>query len=757
MNQLAEALDKLAQHLEETKLFQYAPYKWQKEFHNDPHTEKMLMAANQVGKCSSFNTLVETDKGPTPMGLLKVGDLVSSFSEGGLVYKEILSLVQKPRELLYRFWMNDGKWVEVPEGHRVFANGEWLYARSLLLSLKHHQLTSGAYVRLGLLSGALRLMKKRADLRLDYQVYRRLCGQQLRGVPDTDPIAFPSQDDARKHISISWRKGDLDGTDSDSLLLSSGLLSSSDAQHQSEGRSAASESHALCSNGESYLRSLEDVQRLYLESISELLLNHEEARDQGESFSLGYPDGLGLSSSIIGYEVIGEQPLFDIEVEDTHNYIAGGLVNHNTESAAAEIAMHATGRYPEWYKGKRFHKPNLIWAAGKTNEDCRDIIQDKLLGGFDEKKKLRGTGFIPKTAIGEHKTRQAGIGDVIDYVMIRWHDKEGRPTDHWVKVQFKSYEQGWKKFQGRGVDVVWLDEEPDDQKIFTECIARTTNTDGLVLVTFTPLSGRTDMVEYFLGGEHDCYVKTATIHDAEHISPDRAKEMIAKYPAHEREARSLGVPMMGTGRIYPFSQDDIVCKPFEIPSHFRSIIGVDFGIDHPSGTVKLSYDADQDIIYVVKAHKASNMDYVKHASVIKKAGGDIHGDNIPVAWPHDGHKRQNVSTGLKETWKQYVSEGVSMLGRSARYNNDVGGAQDTEPVVEEIYVRMSEGRFKVFETETAWFEEFRNYHRKDGKINRIRDDIMAATNYAVMMLRYAKAAYQSRSQSAPMAPIVSMK
>lgn len=425
-----------------------------------------------------------------------------------------------------------------------------------------------------------------------------------------------------------------------------------------------------------------------------------------------------------------------------------------TESAAAEIAMHCTGRYPEWYKGKRFHKPKLIWAAGKTNEDCRDIIQDKLLGGYDEDKKLRGTGYIPKVNIGNHKIRQAGIGDVIDYVLIQWHDEHG-PTDHWVKLQFKSYEQGWKKFQGRGVDVVWLDEEPDDQKIFTECIARTTNTAGSILVTFTPLSGRTDMVEYFLSGDHDCYIKTATIYDAKHISRERADEMIKKYPAHEREARSKGVPMMGSGRIYPVSEDEIVCEPFPIPNYFRQIIGVDFGLDHPAGTVKIALDADQDIIYVVYAHKKSDMDYIAHSSVIKKAGGDLHGDQIPVSWPHDGHKRQNVQTGLIETKKQYLSEKVTLLGRSARYNKDVGGGQDTEPVIEEIYTRMTTGRFKVFSTCGPWLEEFRNYHRKDGVIVRKRDDIMAATNYAVMMRRYARAKYQKITNRAPQHAIVS--
>lgn len=31
-----------------------------------------------------------------------------------------------------------------------------------------------------------------------------------------------------------------------------------------------------------------------------------------------------------------------------------------TQCAAAEVAMHATGDYPDWWEGKRFDKPGLI-------------------------------------------------------------------------------------------------------------------------------------------------------------------------------------------------------------------------------------------------------------------------------------------------------------------------------------------------------------------------------------------------------------
>jgi hypothetical protein len=51
--------------------------------------------------------------------------------------------------------------------------------------------------------------------------------------------------------------------------------------------------------------------------------------------------------------------------------------------------------------------------------------------------------------------------------------------------------------------------------------------------------------------------------------------------------------------------------------------------------------------------------------------------------------------------------------------------------------RMETDRFKVFSNLNDWFEEYRLYHRKDGKIVKLRDDLMSATRYGVMMLRHA--------------------
>ena len=52
---------------------------------------------------------------------------------------------------------------------------------------------------------------------------------------------------------------------------------------------------------------------------------------------------------------------------------------------------------------------------------------------------------------------------------------------------------------------------------------------------------------------------------------------------------------------------------------------------------------------------------------------------------------------------------------------------------------MDNVKFKVLSTLPDWFEEFRMYHRKGGKVVAIRDDIMSATRYAFQSQRFAVA------------------
>src|SRR5262245_49071380 len=51
-----------------------------------------------------------------------------------------------------------------------------------------------------------------------------------------------------------------------------------------------------------------------------------------------------------------------------------------TLAGGFEAAMHATGRYPDGWNGKRFDRPTVGWACGVTGEVVRDTVQKILVG-----------------------------------------------------------------------------------------------------------------------------------------------------------------------------------------------------------------------------------------------------------------------------------------------------------------------------------------------------------------------------------------
>lgn len=152
-----------------------------------------------------------------------------------------------------------------------------------------------------------------------------------------------------------------------------------------------------------------------------------------------------------------------------------------------ETSLHLTGLYPTWWEGGRFAHAVDWWAASDTSETTRDILQLEFLGKLSE----IGTGMIPKDHIFGEPTKRRGIADAVDTVQIR-HISGELST-----LSFKSYDQGREKFQGTAKHGISLDEEPSEA-IYFECLTRLMTTNGLMICTFTPLSGMSEIVMRYL-------------------------------------------------------------------------------------------------------------------------------------------------------------------------------------------------------------------------------------------------------------------
>jgi phage terminase large subunit-like protein len=406
-------------------------------------------------------------------------------------------------------------------------------------------------------------------------------------------------------------------------------------------------------------------------------------------------------------------------------FLAGNQLG-KTLSGAYEMAMHLTGDYPEWWPGRRVPWAGRYLAGSESRELTRKGVQ-RLLIGPPEDESAWGTGSIPRDRIVEY-TRATGVADCLASVTVR------HACGDLATLQFASYDQGRTKWQADTLDGVWFDEEPPFD-VYSEGKTRTNATGGFTMITVTPLLGMTEVVKRFLQDKPaDSVVVNMTIEDALHYTPEERQAVIDGYPEHEREARAKGVPMRGSGRVFPIAEAGIRIEPFPIPSHWRRVVGMDFGWDHPAAMVWTAWDTDTDTIYVYDAWRERHCAVAQQAVVLLGSQSRW----IPVAWPHDGYQHDKGSG--KELAGQYRDLGVAMYKDHATFpptDDGKPGGYGFEAGVSEMLTRFQTRRLRVFSHLEKWFEEFRNYHRKDGEVVKMDDDLMSATRIAMMMKRIA--------------------
>ena len=417
-------------------------------------------------------------------------------------------------------------------------------------------------------------------------------------------------------------------------------------------------------------------------------------------------------------------------IADTDNYSQVCLIAANrigkTYTGTYIDAIHALGEYPDAWQGHRFNHAPLIWCLGYSGEKIRDLLQSPIVG-----KKNGDTffgGLIPPDRITGYES-MAGTPNAIRTAFVK-HSSGGTS-----RIQFWSYSQGQHALMGDDVDWFHIDEEPEDSEIFPQVLVRTATGDkgngGRGILTFTPENGRTDLVIQFMdtpSPAQKCMQKGWD--DAPHLSEKVKTELLASFPAHQREMRTKGIPMLGHGRIYDIGEDDITCQPFAIPPHWFVIDGMDFGYDHPQAQIQLVWDKDGDVFYLTRAWKRSQVSPIVAWGAVKSWA-----EGVPTAWPSDGLQTEK---GSGKQQKAYYSEaGFKMLYEHATWPD---GSNSVEAGLFELRDLMIAGKFKVFAGLRDFFDEFLQYHRDpNGKINKARDDILDAVRYAYMMRRFAVA------------------
>jgi phage terminase large subunit-like protein len=419
---------------------------------------------------------------------------------------------------------------------------------------------------------------------------------------------------------------------------------------------------------------------------------------------------------------------FAAGIQHHQRLIRGGNQTGKSWCCAYEAALHMTGRYPKWWNGRRFNKPTRGWVIGPERTLVRDGPQKKLCAMQGE----FGTGAIPLATFAGKPIMVPGGTGCIDTISVA-HETDGARNGV-STATFKSFEQSAEKMQAESVDWIWIDERCSEE-IYSELIARTTATDGLVFLSYTPLKGGGELTYRFLNEySPDRIDIRIDVQDAKHISAERRAQLEESYLPHEREARIHGIPQLGIARVFPFPIESLM-RPIkadtDIKGWARWIVGIDFGYGHPFAAALCAWVHDTEEFFVVDGFKMERGEAFYH---VRRIAGMCRGLRVPIAWPHDGLTHEKGSgIALADVYRRL---GAPMLRTHAE---NKGGGYHVEPAIEEMIGYMKRGTFAIANHMSELAEEILSYHRdEDYKIVRLRDDLISAARYAFMMRRSGK-------------------
>jgi phage terminase large subunit-like protein len=436
-------------------------------------------------------------------------------------------------------------------------------------------------------------------------------------------------------------------------------------------------------------------------------------------------------------------------LRESEKMLRAGNQNGKTHATSAEDAMHAIAFYPDWFKGRKFLKAPEIerpfefvgWYGCTTSGMTRDGVQTKLLGDLRTAGGL-GTGMIPLDNIVGRPTMARGISDFVDTINLT------RETGGKAVFRGKTFEMGREAWQVEAVDLIHGDEDPGDFEIYEECQARLTTTRGQIIWSMTPVRGATPVRKHFKNKSPGTAEILMTIWDAAvskrgHIPDEDIPGIIARYGS-KAATRAFGGDAQGQGAVFETEADQIkhTLKPTDAPDYWPWLWALDFRHSgqesggHPFAAVLLTWDRDNDVVYVMDGFRLYGM-AASHVARIKENPMW----RAPVAWPHDGGVGAGVQTN-DTIATIYKKLGLNMLPTHATFDGKGYNLEAGLAVMEE---RFAAKKLLVAGHFFDWFDEYGGYHRKDGKVVKVDDDLLSATRVGCMDLRFAKTTERFRA------------
>ncbi|EBH8772659.1 hypothetical protein D1804_15000 [Salmonella enterica subsp. enterica serovar Lagos] len=404
-----------------------------------------------------------------------------------------------------------------------------------------------------------------------------------------------------------------------------------------------------------------------------------------------------------------------------------------TFTACAELATHITGLYSPTWCGRKmeFNEPATFWAIGVSQESVNSVLMKELLGVSDCRNLSNlGTGAIPAECINSFSL----VKDGARCLQVRIKHVNGFENT----LHFFASTQDESVFFGSSVHYILMDEQfKNETDLYAQCLTRTATTNGMISVTATPELGQSPLwIKFNEDDSGKLYFQNATWDDAKHLTEDAKAELLAGYPEYQRDMRSKGIPVLGSGAVYPYNEEEIhgsldLDTILANAYAYKLLWSCDFGYSSnasadPSVLTLLAYHMETDTIYVVEewnskkdcfanrlAHQPAHM-----ASVIKASKFPY----APLICPTDA-KKQMDGVGTNTTrLAEFKKLGINVLPRTFEIPNQLktgafGAVKHTTSLPWTIaYVNrlFSENKLKLDTKKLkGLMKEFRTYQWKE--------------------------------------------
>ncbi len=126
------------------------------------------------------------------------------------------------------------------------------------------------------------------------------------------------------------------------------------------------------------------------------------------------------------------------------------------------------------------------------------------------------------------------------------------------------------------------------------------------------------------------YLVQAGWSDVPHIDEQTQKELLASTPPYLRDARSKGIPSLGSGAIYPIELSEVLCDPIVIPPFWPRTYALDVGWNR-TAVLWGALDRSIDCWYLYTEHYRGKAEPSIHATAIRARGEWIPGLIDPAA------------------------------------------------------------------------------------------------------------------------------